>query len=58
MTSRYDILYAYNTTQKMKFFIKHFFSKSDQIRWKLRIWSHLLEKYLTEKIILRFYLIF
>ena len=30
--------------QKMKFSIKSFFSKCDQIRWKLRIWSHLLKK--------------
>ena len=29
---------------KMKFFIKDFFSKCDQIRSFLRIWSHLLKK--------------
>ena len=34
--------------QKMKFSIKHFFSKYDQIRRKLRIWSHLLKKSLME----------
>ena len=28
----------------MKFAIKDFFSKRDQIRWKLRIWSNLLKK--------------
>ena len=28
----------------MKFSIKDFFIKSDQIRRKLRIWSHLLKK--------------
>ena len=28
----------------MKFSIKDFLSKYDQIRWKLRIWSHLLKK--------------
>ena len=28
----------------MKFFVKDFFSKYDQIRSFLRIWSHLLEK--------------
>ena len=28
----------------MKFSIKDFFSKRDQIRRKLRIWSHLLKK--------------
>ena len=33
-----------NTTQKTKFSIKDFFSKYDQIRRKLLIWSHLLEK--------------
>ena len=35
----------------MKFSIKDFFSKSDQIHRKLRIWSHLLKKYLTENFI-------
>ena len=33
-----------DTAQKMKFPIKDFFSKYDQIRRKLRIWSHLLKK--------------
>ena len=28
------------TEQKMKFSVKDFFSKSDQIRRKLQIWSH------------------
>ena len=32
------------TKQKMKFPIKDFFSKCDQIHSKLRIWSHLLKK--------------
>ena len=32
----------------MKFSIKDFFSKSDQIRRDLRIMSHLLEKFLME----------
>ena len=32
----------------MKFFIKDFFSKCDQIRKKLRTWSHLLRKPLKE----------
>ena len=36
------------TIQKVKFSIKDFFSKCDQIRRKLRIWSHLLKKSLTE----------
>ena len=31
------------TAQKMKFSIKYFFSKCEQIRRKLRIWSHLLK---------------
>ena len=32
----------------MKFSIKDFFSKCDQIRRNLRIWSHLLKKFLIE----------
>ena len=40
------------TAQKMKFSIKDFFSKCDQIRRKLRIWSHLLKKSLMENFIL------
>ena len=39
------------TAQKMKFYIKDFSSKCDQIRRKLRIWSHLLEKSLMENFI-------
>ena len=39
------------TAQKMKFSIKDFFSKCDQIRSKLRIWSHLLKKSLMENFI-------
>ena len=34
----------------MKFSIKDFFSKCDQIRRKLRIWSYLLKKSLMENI--------
>ena len=37
--------------QKMKFSIKDLVSKCDQIRRKLRIWSHLLEKSLMENFI-------
>ena len=37
--------------KKMKFSIKDFFSKCDQIRRKLRIWSHLLKKSLMENFI-------
>ena len=39
------------TAQKMKFSIKDFFSKCDQTRRKLRIWSHLLKKSLIENFI-------
>ena len=37
-----------DTAQKMKFSIEDFYSKCDQIRWKLWIWSHLLKKSLME----------
>ena len=37
--------------QKMKFSIKDFFSKCDQIRMKLQIWSHLPKKPLMENFI-------
>ena len=40
-----------NTAQKMKFSIKDFFSKCDQIRSSLRIWSDLLNKFLMENFI-------
>ena len=36
------------TPRKMKFSIKDFFSKSDQTRSFLRVWSHLLKKSLME----------
>ena len=39
------------TAQKMKLFIKDFFSKCDQICWIIRIWSHLLKKSLMENFI-------
>ena len=39
------------TTQKIKFSIKDFFSKCDQIRRKLWIWSYLLKKSLMENFI-------
>ena len=39
------------TVHKMKFSIKDFFSKCDQVRSFLRIWSHLLEKSLTENFV-------
>ena len=37
--------------QKGKFSMKNFFSKCDQIRRKLRIWSHLLKKSLVTNFI-------
>ena len=39
------------TVQKMKFSIKDFFGKCDQIRRKLGIWSHLLKKSSMENFI-------
>ena len=39
------------TAQKMMFSIKDFFSKCDQTRRFLRIWSHLLKKFLMENFI-------
>ena len=48
----YDNIRKNNTVQKMKFSIKDFFSKCDQIRSFLRIWSHLLNKSLMENICL------
>ena len=48
-------MYRYNktaiTVQKLKFSIKGFFSKCDQIRTFLRIGSHLLKKSLMENFI-------
>ena len=41
------VIFIY-TAQIMKFFIKDFFSKCDQILSFLRIWSHLLMKSLME----------
>ena len=39
------------TARKMKFSIKDFFSKCDQIHSFLRIWSHLLKRSLMENVI-------
>ena len=36
--------------QKMRFPMKNFFSKCDQIRRKLRIWSHFTEEILNGKV--------
>ena len=44
--------------QKMKFSIKDFFSKCDQIRSFLRIWSPLLKKSLMENFIFCAVLVF
>ena len=40
-----------NTAQKMKFSIKDFFSKYDQIHSFQQIWSHLLKKSLMKNFI-------
>ena len=40
-------------SQKMKFSIKYFFSKCDQICRNLRIWSHLLTKSSMENFVFR-----
>ena len=40
-----------STAQKLNFSIKDFFSKCDQIRSFLRIWSHLLKRPLMENFI-------
>ena len=44
-------IYLFPLHKKMKFFIKDFFSKCDQIRSFLRIWSHLLNKSIMENCI-------
>ena len=46
-----DALERAATAQKMKLSINDFFSKCDQIRSYLRIWSHLLKKLLIENFI-------
>ena len=43
--------YTLFTAQKMKFSMTDFFSKCDQIRSFLRIWSHLLKKLVMENFI-------
>ena len=48
---RLSLKLSRNTAQKMNFSIKNFFSKCDQIRRILRIWSHLLKKSLMENFI-------
>ena len=64
MESRYTFIYAFysfsyflqvynkgNTAQKIKCSITDFFSKCNQIRRKLRIWSHFLKKSLMQSFI-------
>ena len=46
-----DPILDVDTAQKMKFSIKDLFSKCNQIRSFLRIWSHLLKKSLIENFI-------
>ena len=51
---QYKFTRFYNATctaQKMKFSIKDFSSKCEQIRRKLQIWLHLLKKSLMENFI-------
>ena len=43
--------FTFLIAQKIKFSVKDFSSKCDQIRSFLRIWSHLLEKSLMENFI-------
>ena len=45
------ILLLHSRHKKMKFFIKDFFSKYDQMHSFLRIYSHLLKKSLMENFI-------
>ena len=51
MTSNSSRTDTKHTAQKMKFSIKDFFSKCEQIRSFLRICSHLLKKSLMENFI-------
>ena len=45
----YSYHFSSHTAQKMEFSITDFFSKFDEIRRELRIWSHLLKKSLMMK---------
>ena len=42
--------FVFYTAQEMKFSIKDFFSKCNQICRKLQIWSHLLKKFFIGKL--------
>ena len=44
------ILLDFQSIQKVKFFIKNFFGKSDEISCSLQIWSHLRQKSLMENL--------
>ena len=46
--NNYHVFPDFDTAQKLKFSVKDFFSRCDQIRSFLRIWSHLLKKCLME----------
>ena len=46
-----NLLEVLITAQEANFSIKNYFSKCDQIRRKLRIWSHLPKKFLIENFI-------
>ena len=50
-TKKPAIFYHMMTAQKMKFSIKDFFRKCDQIRSFLGMWSHILKKSLMENFI-------
>ena len=49
--AKFWYVYFFYCTKKMKFSIKDFLIKCDQIHRKLRIWSHLLKKPLIENFI-------
>ena len=51
----YCTIFRRDTAQKMKFSIKDFLSKWEQIRSFLWIWSHLLKKSLKENFIFHFF---
>ena len=51
LISKHDVNKNVDTVHKMKFSITNFFSKCDQIRNTLRIWSHLLKKSLMRNFI-------
>ena len=48
-----SVITIFDTARKMKFSIKDFFRKCDQIRKKPQIWSHLLKKSLMENLFFR-----